>query len=167
MAFFVFLMATMRRFRSYLRDPEFRGLFYSVIVLLIGGMFVFHYLEGWSYLDALYFSLVSLTTVGYGDFSPETAAGKVWTMIYIVTGIGIISAFIAQLVTKSRERHRSNIANAKQQVMEAQDAVQKLITDLEQAQRAKAGAALSDLLAAQESLYKALKELPAQDEDQT
>jgi voltage-gated potassium channel Kch len=51
-------------------------------------------LEGWSYVDSLYFSVVTLTTVGYGDFSPQTNAGKLFTVLYIIIGVGIILAFI-------------------------------------------------------------------------
>ena len=55
---------------------------------------VYHYLEGWSYIDSLYFSVVTLTTVGYGDFTPQTDAGKLFTVFYIIIGIGIIFAFV-------------------------------------------------------------------------
>nr|WP_286193752.1 potassium channel family protein [Tropicibacter sp. R16_0] len=48
--------------------------------------------EGWSWLDSIYFSVVTISTVGFGDFSPETAAGKIFTMFYILVGLGIFVA---------------------------------------------------------------------------
>ena len=39
--------------------------------MLLAGVLVYHWLEGWSYLDALYFCVVSLATVGYGDLTPR------------------------------------------------------------------------------------------------
>ncbi|WP_235824154.1 potassium channel family protein [Falsiruegeria mediterranea] len=48
--------------------------------------------EGWSWLDSIYFSVVTISTVGFGDFSPETAAGKIFTMFYILIGLGIFVA---------------------------------------------------------------------------
>jgi len=51
-------------------------------------------LEGWTWLDALYFSIITLTTIGYGDFSPQTDMGKIFTIFYIVIGIGIILSFV-------------------------------------------------------------------------
>ncbi|WP_280818020.1 potassium channel family protein [Parasedimentitalea huanghaiensis] len=49
----------------------------------------YRYVEGWSWLDSIYFSVVTISTVGFGDFSPETAAGKIFTMFYIVIGLGV------------------------------------------------------------------------------
>jgi voltage-gated potassium channel Kch len=80
--------------RQLWQTAEIRGLLLTTAVTLLAGMFIFRALEGWSYLDALYFSLITLTTVGYGDFSPVTPLGKIMTMIYILLGLGIISSFV-------------------------------------------------------------------------
>jgi hypothetical protein len=80
--------------RSGWRDPEFRGLLLTVIGLLGSGTWVYHRFEGWSILDSLYFSLITLTTVGYGDLSPTRPGTKIFTMVFIVLGIGILLAFI-------------------------------------------------------------------------
>lgn len=79
---------------SALKDPEFEALFTLVAILLLSGMFFYHSVEGWSYLNSLYFSVTTLTTVGYGDFSPHTDAGKIFTMIYLFIGIGILLSFL-------------------------------------------------------------------------
>ena len=59
-----------------------------IIVLTIGTIF-YHYIEGWGYLDALYFSAATITTVGYGDITPRTDVGKLFTVFYIFIGVGI------------------------------------------------------------------------------
>ena len=79
---------------SGLRDPEFRALLLTVVGLLGSGTLVYHHYEGWSVLDSLYFSVVTLTTVGYGDLSPTRTGTKIFTMVFIVVGIGILLAFI-------------------------------------------------------------------------
>ncbi|KYG37989.1 transporter [Bacillus gaemokensis] len=53
--------------------------------------------EGLRIIDALYFSVVTLTTVGYGDFSPQTDFGKIFTIFYICIGIGLVFGFIHKL----------------------------------------------------------------------
>jgi voltage-gated potassium channel Kch len=59
------------------------------IFVATSGAVVMMVLEGWGFIDALYFAVVSMATVGYGDFSPETPAGKIFTMGFLVIGIGI------------------------------------------------------------------------------
>ncbi len=83
-----------------LRDPAFRALLGSVVFTLLAGMVFYHVVEDWGYLDSLYFSVITLTTVGYGDLAPETAPGKIFTMIYILMGIGIILSFITTLADR-------------------------------------------------------------------
>jgi len=74
-------------------------------VIAIGSI-VYHYLEDWSWVDALYFSVVTLTTVGFGDFAPQTDEGKLFTIFYIILGIGIILSFINTLYEHYRDmRH--------------------------------------------------------------
>jgi len=79
---------------SFFKDPEYRDLIFTTSFILLMGMFTYHYLEGWSYVDALYFSIITLTTIGYGDFSPQTTEGKLFTIFYIILGVGIILTFI-------------------------------------------------------------------------
>ena len=92
---------------SLLKDRETRGVVYLVVLVLISGMLFYHSVEGWTWLDSLYFSVITLTTVGYGDFSPQTDGGKVFTMIYIFVGLGILAGFITLLSQRQQERGRA------------------------------------------------------------
>lgn len=83
------------------RDPQFRRLLSVVLLMLVAGAHIYHRLEGWSYLDAFYFTVITLTTVGYGDFSPHTESGKIFSMIYIFMGLGVFGALIALIAEKS------------------------------------------------------------------
>ena len=79
---------------SFWKDPEYRELLATTFIVLATGTAVYQYLEGWSWLDSAYFSVITLTTVGYGDFSPQTDGGKAFTILYIVIGVRIILSFI-------------------------------------------------------------------------
>lgn len=96
-ALLIFIIRIFRAIREGLKEPEFRGLFTSVILLVVTGAIFYHNQEGWSWLDSVYFTIITLTTVGYGDLSPETAVGKIFTIIYIIIGLGILSSFIVLL----------------------------------------------------------------------
>ncbi|MBR8826825.1 MAG: ion transporter [Gomphosphaeria aponina SAG 52.96 = DSM 107014] len=51
-----------------------------------------------NFLDALYFSIVTMTTVGYGDITPLSESGKILTLLMILTGIALIPWQIGDLV---------------------------------------------------------------------
>ncbi|WP_264558218.1 potassium channel family protein [Flavobacterium sp. N2270] len=87
-------MFFLRTLISFLKDDEYRDLLITTILIIFSGTFVYHHLEGWGYIDSFYFSVVTLTTIGYGDFSPQTDEGKLFTVLYIVIGIGMILSFI-------------------------------------------------------------------------
>jgi voltage-gated potassium channel Kch len=87
-------MIIIRTMVSFLKDREYRDLLLTTSLTLAFGTVVYHFIEGWSWINALYFSVITLTTIGYGDFSPATDAGKLFTIFYIIIGIGIILSFI-------------------------------------------------------------------------
>ena len=69
-----------------------RRLAYIIIVifiLLFGSAIFYHYVEKWQYIDALYFSAATMTTVGYGDITPKTFPGKLFTIFFVFAGVGI------------------------------------------------------------------------------
>jgi voltage-gated potassium channel len=80
----------------------------SAIAVLTVWTISYHLLEGWRWLDALYFSVVTATTIGYGDFHPVTDAGKIFTMFYVVASIWVISSFIKEIAKKNQARSQRN-----------------------------------------------------------
>ena len=89
---------------GFFKDRAYRNLSISTLLVLANGTIVYHFVEGWRWLDSLYFSVITLTTVGYGDLSPQTDFGKIFTIIYILTGIGIIFGFINTFYLHRRSR---------------------------------------------------------------
>ncbi len=104
-AFSTVLVRLFRIIHRSWRDPEFRGLFFLVALLLLAGTVFYSRTEGWSLLDSLYFSVITLTTVGYGDLHPSTAASKVFTILYIFVGLGVILAFLNAVGQRALARH--------------------------------------------------------------
>ena len=105
----MFLVLVVRFFRSIwlgLKDKEFRALFIWVVLVIAIGTTFYARVEGWRTLDALYFTIITLTTVGYGDFAPQTDPGKIFTMVYIFVGISLISGFIILLGEHSKRLKR-------------------------------------------------------------
>ncbi len=76
------------------KDRDFRNLTIFVIVTILVGTVFYHEIEGWGWIDSVYFCVTTLTTVGYGDIYPITDAGKIFTVLYIIIGIGILLGYI-------------------------------------------------------------------------
>lgn len=57
------------------------------LLLVLVGTFGFHLLEGWSLFDSLYATVITLATIGYGDFVPTHTAGKVFTIGLVLGGV--------------------------------------------------------------------------------
>lgn len=90
---------------DFFRKISVKELFLIVVVLLTIGTVFYHSIEKFNWLDALYFSVTTLTTVGFGDHVPTTDIGKIFTIFYIFTGIGIILAFVNLVVYRAHQRH--------------------------------------------------------------
>lgn len=91
-----------RPFRSLflldvLRDRDSWPMLGWGLSTLLLGTLVYHWLEGWSYLDALYFCVISLATIGYGDFTPTTPLARAFTIVYVINGIVILLALFDRI----------------------------------------------------------------------
>jgi hypothetical protein len=88
-----------RAFRAVRADPEFQALGGIVFLLLGIGTLFYRQIEGWSWVDSIYFCVVTLATVGYGDLTPTTDTGKIFTIFYILMGVGVLVGFASKLMT--------------------------------------------------------------------
>jgi voltage-gated potassium channel len=95
--------------RLWIRDEDFRSLVFLVFLTLLIGPIFYSYQEGWGLIDAFYFSVTTLTTVGFGDSAPTTPVGKLFTVFYILSGLGLLAGFINAIAEEnlsSRTRRR-------------------------------------------------------------
>jgi voltage-gated potassium channel len=72
-----------------------------LLTLILFSTIFFHFVEKWGWLDSYYYTIVTVATVGYGDFSPKTDVGKIGATFVILFGIGLFGAF-ANLLIKRR-----------------------------------------------------------------
>lgn len=77
----------------------------GAVLLVVTGTIVYRILEDWSWVDSVYFSVVAITTVGFGDLSPSTDASKIFTVVYIMVGISLITTYLnARLKVRAAKR---------------------------------------------------------------
>ena len=61
------------------------------------GMIVFHFLEGWGWVESIYFCFETLLTIGLGDFVPNTTNGERFQFLFCVFGLGLLASLITSL----------------------------------------------------------------------
>ncbi len=79
------------------RDPETRALPAVAAALVVTGTLFYWRFEDWTVVEAFYFCIVTLTTVGFGDLSPTTAGTQLFTVVYILTGFGVLVALLTSV----------------------------------------------------------------------
>ncbi|AJS60523.1 potassium channel family protein [Paenibacillus sp. IHBB 10380] len=79
------------------KKKNFQVLFVLIIFMLLSGTIFYVKEEGLSIVDALYFCVVTLSTVGHPSFEPQTSLGKVFTMVYIIAGTGLFLGLVAHI----------------------------------------------------------------------
>lgn len=95
------LIRLINKLRALRRHVDkFRILFILIFVILFGSI-AFSYFEKKGIWDAVYWVIVTVTTVGYGDFYPETMGGRITFVLVALGGIGTIAYVIEQLVSFS------------------------------------------------------------------
>ncbi len=96
------LLSILRKFWKIMKrgldDPEFRGLAILLGGWLVLGTVIYSIYEGWSPIESLYFCFMTITTIGYGDYTPTGSIMQLYTIVYAALGIGLFVAFSARLV---------------------------------------------------------------------
>lgn len=67
------------------------------IIIFVAGVFGFKHFENQSYLDSIYWTVITMSTIGYGDFSPITWEGKVFTILFAIVGISAFAVMATNL----------------------------------------------------------------------
>ena len=91
------------------KDFDYYILLSLAITVVILGTVVFHLLEKWSWIDSLYFTVITLATVGYGDLTPTTPVGKIVAVIFVIVGVGIFLAFLNKVMERRVERREKRL----------------------------------------------------------
>jgi len=97
---------------------------YILIIIVSLGIIGYMVIEGWSFVDALYMTVLTISTVGYGEVSPLSEEGRIFSIFLMVGGVGgglyALSLFIQYLlegefgITMGRRRMKAEIAKLKE-----------------------------------------------------
>ncbi|GEM10803.1 potassium channel subfamily K, other eukaryote [Rhodotorula toruloides] len=82
------------------------GLF---LIFWLGGSAIFMVTERWTYGVALYFSCTYFLTIGFGDFSPHSAAGRAFFVAWALLGVANMTLLLSVLTESWSSRYKSSI----------------------------------------------------------
>jgi voltage-gated potassium channel len=103
-------------------NRQLRVALFVFLTIIPVGTIGFHFIEGWNFLDALYVSVITLATIGYGDIHPESNFGKLWAMFLAIAGLSAF-AFAGQAIVQFVT---SPLLRAARQKRQTQYAIDKL-----------------------------------------
>jgi len=84
-----------------LNNPKYRRFvsdFVKLLLLVVFGTVGFMLVEHWSFLDSLYMTVTTLTTVGYGEVHPLDTSGKIYAVVLILIGAGVVLYILGDMV---------------------------------------------------------------------
>lgn len=112
----VFFAKFRTHINSFIKTNNFGYVTFVTILVLFLGTIGIHLSEGISFGNALWWSFVTITTVGYGDISPSTTSGRLIAGFLMITGIGFLSMLTGTISTYFLSRNRNK--SYKYQVIE-------------------------------------------------
>ena len=86
---------------NFLRQLRlFKGLFYPILImccLTLAGTFCYMLIEDYNFIEALYMTVITVASVGFGEVKPLSEAGRIFTICLIIVNLGLFTYFITWL----------------------------------------------------------------------
>lgn len=97
-----------------------------VLFIILAGGLTFHYVEGFELLDAFYFIVCTMSTIGFWDIAPQTDMGKIFVMIYAFLWVPFfISIWWLILENRFRSTIEKYIKKVNKEIQEAESQIQE------------------------------------------
>jgi hypothetical protein len=96
-------VAAVRSLNRSLRHPRHQAFVLSVVVIVVSGVIFYSLAENWSIANSLYFTVIALTTIGFGDFTPTTTLSRLFTVLYAIIGVGLIGIMVHLIVSSTQQ----------------------------------------------------------------
>lgn len=105
-SFMLTLRRMLKAFFEMMREKEFQVLLGLTALILLSGTIFYSTVEGFTRVDALYYSVATLTTVGSATLEPTTDFGKIFTILYMITGIGVMLSLIVKVSLQMQNKKK-------------------------------------------------------------
>lgn len=127
-----FLSVFNRRVKGILQTNGFIYILYANLVMILLASVTMVYAEKMTFLDALWWSFVTCTTVGYGDISPSSTLGRIVAVVLMLFGIGLVGMLTGSITTYFANSGQKSMVKS-----ETNDELEKLISAASDEEREK------------------------------
>jgi hypothetical protein len=93
--------AVFKTFREVWAEPAGRILILGALAIVGTGTVFYTLVERWSIIDALYFTVITLTTIGYGDLHPTGDISKIFTIFFVIAGVSFVLGFLNFIIGRT------------------------------------------------------------------
>ncbi len=90
-------------------QPKLVGAVIVIGLLIIIGTVFYYYVENWSWIDSLFFSISYLTTAGHATLVPLTDMGKLFTSVYLLIGVSLALYILIDVLGKHTDTALTNL----------------------------------------------------------
>lgn len=107
------------RIDGFLKTNGFRNALYVSVVLILISATMYSIAENVAFVDSIWWAVVTTTTVGYGDISPQTPLGRIAAILLMFLGIGfigILTSTITEYFNSEKDFKEDEIANLHQKI---------------------------------------------------
>ncbi|MFQ6054627.1 MAG: potassium channel family protein [Methanosarcinales archaeon] len=105
----ILLLRLLRKHLLNILSKRIPRIIMLVIVIIIYGTAGFHFLEGQTWTISFYWTIITMSTVGYGDYSPKTPIGMYFAISVLIFGIGSFAAAIETIIASLVEREHNRL----------------------------------------------------------
>lgn len=113
--------------RSFMNKKNYRNLLFTTLAVLLLGIFGFKYLEGWSWIDCINYSVSTMVTTGNAGVIPKTEAGKIFNIFYMFTSVVLILLFVNTITQHFKEVRKTKFFKHERHQKIAKDHVNQSI----------------------------------------
>lgn len=94
--------------------------FVALLIVVLIGLLGFRWLESWAWIDCLYMTVITISTVGFKEVADLSDAGRLFTVVLIFGGIGSIAVVGSSLIEWMIEVHTHQLGRRKKMIRQIQ-----------------------------------------------
>lgn len=122
--------------RRFLHTNGFIYMVYACGTVIFVGATVYSIAEGVDFIDSLWWAFVTSTTVGYGDISPITTAGRIAAVFLMLTGIGLFGVLTSTVTTFFTQLNEEEAIDEQEvKILELNEKIDQLLIQIEKVEK--------------------------------